>query len=737
MWLGIDVEPVAILERALPGGLQRLADVHRLEVVWRPRRRPVLERVVREPPDAGPVDVDGEDLAVGLVVVRVRDGLRGHGGVVRREHQLLGVRTEPGVVRPAAVGAVHDAAKPGAVGVDHVHGEAAGAGIVPVGGERDPLAVGGPVAHGVRPGPLRQAPQATGLAVLGVHDVEVLVPGPPRPEHHPLAVRRGRRERVVPSAGGELLDRDAARVVLAAECHGHHVHLCPLAGEVRPDAGVDNPFPLPVPCRGERVAGEDFPAAAGAVGVDHEQPRQPDEGDPLAVGRERGVRAIDPEQRERLRRGALDALQQQRRVPAVAAPAAPVVPDARAVRRHERVEVVRARRHGTGHLQVGVRYAAAADIDDLDVAVVRARPPGRHRHEPRRARRRRRGERVEPRRGDALDGRRGHTGIARERERGAVHAVPAVAVAAVEEEGGLVGPGRPAAVADGQRPPRPVGGPEDVDVGVEVLHLAAPPVGARRRGGRPLPGRRHGGAEVGDAARGEAARGSGGQVRAVHGRPAPARGHGGLGRGDVHEVRAVGGQRRAVLERDGIPREQRRRRIGHLERLAAGAGGGGGDGGGVEVEGAVALGDEEEGVRGRREVAVVVDGGAVGEADLGGGGGGGERGEREREDVEGVAAAAQRGEDDGAGGGERGRGRGRGEEEEEEQGCGASHGARGERGGRRTAHWSGRSAAAAEADKSWFPAGEDARIWGDFHGCFWSIESSVATRQCLFHAVCK
>jgi hypothetical protein len=44
---------------------------------------------------------------------------------------------------------------------------------------------------------------------------------------------------------------------------------------------------------------------------------------------------------------------------------------------------------------------------------------------------------------------------------------------------------------------RPVGGPEHVDVGGEVLHLAAPPDCARQ----------HGGAEVGDVVRGEATRG--------------------------------------------------------------------------------------------------------------------------------------------------------------------------------------------------------------------------------------
>jgi hypothetical protein len=50
--LGINFEPVAIHERTLPGGSQRLADVPRLEEVWRPRRRAVLERVVRETPEA-------------------------------------------------------------------------------------------------------------------------------------------------------------------------------------------------------------------------------------------------------------------------------------------------------------------------------------------------------------------------------------------------------------------------------------------------------------------------------------------------------------------------------------------------------------------------------------------------------------------------------------------------------------------------------------------------------------
>ncbi|KAE8784712.1 importin-5 [Hordeum vulgare] len=99
-----------------------------------------------------------------------------------------------------------------------------------------------------------------------------------------------------------------------------------------------------------------------------------------------------------------------------------------------------------------------------------------------------------------------------------------------------------------------------------------------------------------------------------------------------------------------------------LERNAAGGGGRRG-GGEVDVEGAVALEDEEERVGGGREVAVVVDRGAVGEAELWGRGGGkgegGGEGERECEEVEAVAAAAERGEDDGAGHGDGEHGRGR------------------------------------------------------------------------------
>jgi hypothetical protein len=72
------------------------------------------------------------------------------------------------------------------------------------------------------------------------------------------------------------------------------------------------------------VVGKALSAATGAGGVDNEQPRQPDEGDRLAVVREGGIRPVDPEQRECVRRGALDALQQQRRTPAPA-PSAPVV----------------------------------------------------------------------------------------------------------------------------------------------------------------------------------------------------------------------------------------------------------------------------------------------------------------------------------------------------------------------------------------------------------------------------
>ncbi|BAS88359.1 Os04g0278100 [Oryza sativa Japonica Group] len=108
----------------------------------------------------------------------------------------------------------------------------------------------------------------------------------------------------------------------------------------------------------------------------------------------RRERPVDPEQGERVcRPWALDVLQQQRRV-AVPSPPAPVVPNACAVQRDEWVETVHARRHGSGHLKVGV--LVVTHVDHLDVAVVRARKPGRHRHEPRRTGRRGRREGVEP-----------------------------------------------------------------------------------------------------------------------------------------------------------------------------------------------------------------------------------------------------------------------------------------------------------------------------------------------------
>jgi hypothetical protein len=97
---------------------------------------------------------------------------------------------------------------------------------------------------------------------ITVHDVHVLVP---EPEHHPLVVRREGRERVVVTAHGEPLDRDV--VIVVAEGHSHHVHLGALAGELGPDAGVDDPFSLPVPRHGECVAQEDLTAATEAVGV--------------------------------------------------------------------------------------------------------------------------------------------------------------------------------------------------------------------------------------------------------------------------------------------------------------------------------------------------------------------------------------------------------------------------------------------------------------------------------------
>lgn len=82
---------------------------------------------------------------------------------------------------------------------------------------------------------------------------------------------------------------------------------------------------------------------------------------------------------------------------------------------------------------------------------------------------------------------------------------------------------------------------------------------------------------------------------------------------------------------------------------------GGGYGREVEVEGAVALRDEEDrvGVGGGGEVAIVVDGDAIGEVELGGRVMRGGR-EGEREDIKHIVAAAKGGEHDGAAAGRHG-----------------------------------------------------------------------------------
>lgn len=221
---------------------------------------------MREASDVRPIDSDGEDLPVRLVVVGIGDGFRRHRPVVRREHQALGVGAEPGVVRPSPAPAVHHPPQPSAVWVHHVDGEAPAARVVPVRGEGNPLAVRRPVAHGVAPGPLGQPVDPRALALHRVHDVQILVPGAPRAEDHPFAVGGRGRERVVRAPRRQLLDRwlciPSIVVVFVGQRDGNDVHLGTLGSEVGAIASVDGPLPLPVPRRRESDARENLPRPA-------------------------------------------------------------------------------------------------------------------------------------------------------------------------------------------------------------------------------------------------------------------------------------------------------------------------------------------------------------------------------------------------------------------------------------------------------------------------------------------
>ncbi|KAK1300908.1 hypothetical protein QJS10_CPB13g00746 [Acorus calamus] len=193
---------------------------------------------------------------------------------------------------------------------------------------------------------------------------------------------------------------------------------------------------------------------------------------------------------------------------------APVVAHTRAVRRDERVVVVR----------VGVREArqfyelALSNVEELDVPELAPGPPRRDCHVlPLPRWRRGRGECVHPRRRDPLD-------RPPRIELRAVHAPPPVAAAPVEIKRRIRLPARPPAALDDLHPPRPVGRPEHVDVRGELLHLTIPTCLAGGGDGGPFTGGRDGGAKVGDTHRSQAAGLAGAEMGGVDSGPAVAGG---------------------------------------------------------------------------------------------------------------------------------------------------------------------------------------------------------------------
>lgn len=197
------------------------------------------------------------------------------------------------------------------------------------------------------------------------------------------------------------------------------------------------------------------------------------------------------------------------------------------------------------HLHINV--SSASHVDQLDVAEFGSLSPRCDRYNSRSAGGGRRCESMETGRGDPDNRFDGDNG-GREADGGAVNAPPPVGTPAVEVKSGLVGPARPAAVVDKQRPARPVLCSEEVDGGAELLDISGPSLGAVGGDGGPCAGGGNGGAEVGNVGGGEAAGAAGGDVGGVYGGPALPGGGTRLVCGDVNKE--VAGEGGAIHHRD-------------------------------------------------------------------------------------------------------------------------------------------------------------------------------------------
>uniref|UniRef100_A0A8R7TE71 Uncharacterized protein n=1 Tax=Triticum urartu TaxID=4572 RepID=A0A8R7TE71_TRIUA len=557
---------VELAQRVVRGGGAQRRRLHAQRRA--PRRRAVLVGVAGEPAHTGAVQPAHVQVAVRLELVRPGDGLGHHAAEVRREEQPLAVRAEAHVVDPLPVrlraprrpGHVHPP-QPRPVRPHQVDAEHGGvARLVPVGGERDQLPVRRPARHRVDPLAVRDPPYRL-LPARRVHDVEVLVARPARPEHHPPPARRHRRERVVAGLRpGQLL-------------HGH-VDVAAVVGELaRVELDARNPDRRFRGLEDGASGGEHHPALAGAprgveqVGLLGEHPslgaigaedrhaggleEVAVEGQVLRVRREGREGAVHAEHADGAHRAAHRLPVGDQRVARRACAAEAVVPEARAGRREEGVVVVQLRveqRRYRGEL-------LRLEVEQLDVALRPPLPPRRHGDPTARGGR---GEAVHARRRHARLGAAGLEGLRRD-----VHpedAPPAVIGDAVEEHRALPMPGRPAAPSREDHAARGVGGTEDGDLRLELVEVERPRPLAVRGDGEELAGRGHGGAHVRHALRRHPHRLLAAQVRRVHRRPAPEPPIRLLVRGD--EVQPAGPHGGAVVEQAPLDGRQRHGAVG-------------------------------------------------------------------------------------------------------------------------------------------------------------------------------
>src|SRR5262249_33068127 len=170
----------------------------------------LLETVVRQAGQAGAVQLDQEQIAVGLRLARQRYLLGRVASPLAGEDEPLAGGRKVRVVVPATP--ADQLAQAGAILTDEPDVEVA----LAVAGERDPLAGWRPVTHGVGPLPLGKA---TDVRAVAGHEIEVLRAVAAGAEDELLAVGGIRGKAVVAGVGREGL------VTAAVGADGGDVHL--------------------------------------------------------------------------------------------------------------------------------------------------------------------------------------------------------------------------------------------------------------------------------------------------------------------------------------------------------------------------------------------------------------------------------------------------------------------------------------------------------------------------------